>query len=447
MTARGTRSTLPEDPREWHRRVWSLSWPVILANLSIPLVGAVDTAVVGHLPDPAYIGAVAIGAVVLNFLYFGLNFLRMGTSGLVAQAFGAGDIVELRVALARALLIATGLGLAMILAQAPIFALAFSAMQPSEPVEALAGEYYRIRIWGAPAALINMVVLGLMIGLQRTRLALLTHLTMNVLNIVLDLLFVLGFGWGVAGVAAATLIGEYGAAALGLWLSLRALRPLGGDWQPRRLRDLGRLRLLVALNANIFVRTLCVVGAMFWFAAVGTRLGDVTLAANAVLLHFQQIMSFGLDGLANSAEALAGSAYGSRKLAPFRTAVRVSFFWALVVAACFSLFYALAGGLLIGVLTGIDEVRQAAGGYLPWVILLPLISVWAYHLDGIYIATTHTREMRNSMLLAFLVFLATIELTLPWLGNHGLWLAMVLLMVVRAATLLAWYPRIEAKLR
>lgn len=447
MTPRGARSTLPEHPRQWHRRVWALSWPVILANLSIPLVGAVDTAVVGHLPDPAYIGAVAVGAVILNFLYFALNFLRMGTSGLVAQAYGADDIVELRAALARAMLIALTLGVAMILAQTPILALAFSAMQAGEPIESLAGEYYRVRIWGAPAALINMVVLGLMIGLQRTRLALLTHLTMNVLNIVLDFVFVFGFGWGVTGVASATLIGEYGAAMLGVWLSLRVLRPLGGHWELHRLFDLTRLRLLLALNLNIFVRTLCVVGAMFWFAAVGARLGVVTLAANAVLLHFQQIMSFGLDGLANAVEALAGNAYGKRRLAAFRTAVRISFMWAFGVAACFSLFYLLAGSLLIGVLTGIEEVRAAANSYLPWVIVLPLISVWAYHLDGIYIATTHTREMRNSMLLAFAVFLASIEFALPVLGNHGLWLSLMLMMVVRTGALLAWYPRIEARLQ
>lgn len=447
MTARGTGSPLPEDPRHWHRRVLALSWPVILANLSIPLVGAVDTAVMGHQPDPAYIGAVAVGAAILNFLYFSLNFLRMGTSGLVAQAYGARDVAELRAALARALLIGAALGVAMILAQSPILALAFTVMQAESSVETLAAAYYHIRIWGAPAALVNMVVLGLMVGLQRTHLALLTHLTMNALNIVLDLILVLGMGFGVEGVAVAALVGEYSAATLGIWLSLRAMRPLGGPWEPTRLLDLGRLRLLLALNLNIFLRTLCVVGAMFWFAAVGTRLGVLTLAANAVLLHFQQITSFGLDGLANSAEALAGSAYGSRRRDAFRTAVRISFLWALVVAGVFSLLYALAGGMLIDVMTGIEEVRTAARAYLPWVAVLPLVAVWAYHLDGIYVATTHTREMRNSMALAVVVYLVAIEATLPWLGNHGLWLAMVLFMLVRAATLLAWYPRLERVLR
>jgi MATE family multidrug resistance protein len=399
--------------------------------------------VVGHLPDPVYIGAVALGGIIFSFLFWGFGFLRMGTTGFVAQACGAGDAVEVRTTLARALLLGVGFGLALIVLQTPISLIAFQVLEGSAALESLAQDYYSVRIWSAPATLANYAILGCLIGIQNTRAVLLLQLVLNGTNVTLDLLFVMGLGWDVEGVALASVLAEYTAAGLGLWILTRSLRPRQEEPKLNPILDRDRIRALLHVNLNIFLRTLCLTLAFFYFTAMGTRLGEVTLAANAVLMHLQSFLAYGLDGFAHAAEALAGSAYGARNRAKFRAAVRSSSLWALIVAGLYSLVYALLGTTIIGLITGIEEVRATAATYLPWLVLSPLLSVWSFQLDGIFIGATRTAEMRNGMLLSLGVYLAGIWLLMPLLGNHGLWLSLMLFMVARAVTLAMWYPRIE----
>jgi MATE family multidrug resistance protein len=413
----------------------------------VPLVGAVDTAVVGHLPDAVYIGAVALGAVIFNFLFWGFGFLRMGTTGFVAQAYGAGDINEVRATLARALLLAVGLGIVVVALQFPIGLLAFWAFSGSVELESLANSYYVVRVWSAPATLANYAILGCLIGIQKTRAALALQLVLNITNVLLDLLFVLGLGWGVQGVALASVISEFVALAFATWLVMRNLNRLGGQWSRSRIVDISRLKALLHVNINIFIRTLCLIFAFSYFTAMGTKLGEITLAANAVLLHLQHFLAYGLDGFAFSVEALAGNAYGARNRGAFRTAVRVTTIWALIVAGLFTILYAVLGTSIINVITGIEPVRLAATDYLIWVLMSPVLSVWSYQLDGIFIGTTRPVEMRNGMVLSLLVYLLAIWLFMPLLGNHGLWLSLMIFMVTRAITLGLWYPRIERSMQ
>jgi MATE family multidrug resistance protein len=427
--------------------VWLLAGPIILSNISVPLVGAVDTAVVGHLPDAVYIGAVALGAVIFNFLFWGFGFLRMGTTGFVAQAYGAGDINEVRATLARALLLAVGLGIVVVALQFPIGLLAFWAFSGSVELESLANSYYVVRVWSAPATLANYAILGCLIGIQKTRAALALQLVLNITNVLLDLLFVLGLGWGVQGVALASVISEFVALAFATWLVMRNLNRLGGQWSRSRIVDISRLKALLHVNINIFIRTLCLIFAFSYFTAMGTKLGEITLAANAVLLHLQHFLAYGLDGFAFSVEALAGNAYGARNRGAFRTAVRVTTIWALIVAGLFTILYAVLGTSIINVITGIEPVRLAATDYLIWVLMSPVLSVWSYQLDGIFIGTTRPVEMRNGMVLSLLVYLLAIWLFMPLLGNHGLWLSLMIFMVTRAITLGLWYPRIERSMQ
>jgi len=405
-------------------------------------VGAVDTAVVGHLPDPAYIGAVALGAVVFSFLYWGFGFLRMGTTGFVAQAYGAGELDEMRSSIARALFLAALLGSVVVALQWPIGHAALWALDADPQVESLTADYYRIRVWSAPGALLQYVVLGSLIGLQNTRAVLVLQLVLNGTNVALDLLFVVGFGWDVKGVAAATLISEWLAAAVGLWLLQRSLNPLGGRYDRTKLLDRVQLAALLRVNGNIFIRTLCLIIAFAYFTALGSSLGALTLAANAVLMHLQQFLAYGLDGFAHAAETLAGSAYGRRDRSAFRAAVRTTTIWAAAVALVYTAIYAIAGTGFVALLTNIESVRAEAQRYLPWLIVSPMISVWSFQLDGIFIGTTHTREMRNGMLISLVIFFAATSALLPVFGNHGLWGALTIFLIVRAITLSLYLGRI-----
>lgn len=422
-----------------HRTVWRLAGPIILANLSVPLLGAVDTAVIGHLPDPAYLGGVAVGAVVFGFIYWGFGFLRMGTTGLVAQAAGAGRDDEARLVLLRALAIAAAFGIALWALQAPIFWTARTLFDTSAEVEAQAALYFRVRVWSAPAALANYALIGWFIGMRNTRAALVLQLWMNGLNIVLAVAFVIGLGWGVAGVATATMLSEYAAVAGALLLLHRRLRVPTGV----RMFDRAQLLRLLTLNLDIFIRTLCLITAFALFTREGAGFGDTLLAANAVLMQFQHFLSFGLDGFAHAAEALVGTALGARNRAALRATVRISAQWALIVAAGYVAIYALLGAPIVALLTDIAEVRAAATEFLPWLVLSPLVSVWSFMLDGIFIGATRTRDMRNAMILSFAVYLAALVALKPLWGNHGLWAALMVFLAARGITLALLYPRVE----
>jgi len=424
-----------------HRAVLAIAVPVMLSNVSTPLIGVVDTAVVGQLPDPAYIGAVAVGSLIFTFVFWAFGFLRMGTTGLTAQAVGADDVAEVAANLGRALLVAAIVGLILIVLQWPIREAAFFLVGGSERVELLAREYFDVRIWAAPATLANYALLGWFIGLGRTDIGLVLQLVLNITNIALDALLVLGFGWDVRGVAIGTLAAEYVAVTLGLVLAARHLVAIGGRIAYARLIDPARLRRTVVVNSDIMLRSLALIMVFVWFMAQGARQGDVILAANAVLMHFTSVAAFFLDGLAFAAEALVGQSIGARHRAGLVAAVRITTVWAVGVAVLVVALMWLAGPSIVDAMTVDPAARAAARAFLPWAVVSPLLGVWAFQLDGIFIGATCTAEMRNAALAMLAIFLVAWWLLSP-LGNHGLWAALYVHYVARIVTLLAYYPRV-----
>jgi len=422
-----------------HSAILSIAVPIMISNVSTPLLGVVDTGVVGQLPDPAYIGAVALGALVFNFVFWGFGFLRMGTTGLTAQALGAADAAEIRASLGRAVLIALAVGAGLVALQWPIRELAFALIEGSPNVETLARDYYDLRIWAAPATLANYALLGWFIGLGQARVALVLQLVLNLTNMALDAWFVLGLDMGVKGVALGTLIAELVAAVSGLVIAARHLRSLGGRWSYARLVEGSRMRRTIAVNGDIMIRSAALIVAFGWFMVQGARYGDVTLAANAVLMHFIAVAAFFLDGLAFAAEALVGRAVGAANRAGLSAAARMTTWWAAGVAVLASGFFAVAGPAIVDVLTVDEAVRATARIYLPWAAIAPLLGVWAFQLDGIFIGATHTAQMRNAMLLSLAIFLAAWWALTPF-GNHGLWAALYVHYAARAGTLLYYLP-------
>jgi len=423
-------------------RVFRLSLPIIFSNLSVPLMGAVDTAVMGHLPDAAYIGGVALGALVFTYVYWGFGFLRMATTGFTAQAQGARDHQELRHVTLRGTVLALGLGILIIALQLPLTHLALAVLEGSARVKALARDYVLVRIWGAPATLFVYVVLGWLIGMQRMRTVLVLTVFQNALNAALALLFVLQFGWGIKGVAAATLLAEIAAALLGAAALRRAHRALSGRWGGAGLFDRAKLLGAFRVNGDIFLRTLFLVTGFAWFISQGAGQDDVILAANAILLTFVTFVAYGLDGFAHAAETLVGAAIGARDGGSFRAAVRVTTVSAATVAVAAGLVFVLAGPALIDLMTGIEAVHATARTYLPWAILYPAVAVWCFQLDGIYIDATRTGEMRNGMALALAGFLAIGYPLVAHFGNHGLWAAFLGFAALRGLVLARWYPRL-----
>ena len=419
----------------------------MLANISVPLAGAVDTAVVGHLPDPTLIGAVGLGAVLFSLLYWAFAFLRMATTGFVAQHLGARRFDELHDTTARAVLLGAVLGIVLIIVQGPIESVFFYWLEGSDGVETEAAVYYQYRIWGAPAALINFSVLGVLFGLQRMGAALVSQLVLNVTNIVLDLVFVVGFGLGVDGVAIATVIAEYLAAIVGLYFVLQSLRCFGTRTRWPLLLDRARLKELTVVNLNLMVRTVGALAVFTHFTAQSAKLGDVILAVNTLLMHFFNLASYGLDGFAQAVEALGGHAVGRRSRRAFSAAVKASTVCAVVISVIFSLLFLITGDGLVAMLTNIDDIRTATGPYLPWVIWMPILGVWSFMLDGVFVGATRSIEMRNCMLLSGTAYLVGVWLLMDSFGNHGLWMALSGFMIVRAVTLAAWYPRLLVGLK
>ncbi|RZF29617.1 MATE family efflux transporter [Paraburkholderia sp. UYCP14C] len=430
-------------PVRWHRRVLALAFPIVLANLTQPILGAVDTAVAGHLDSASYLGGVALGGLFFNFVFWGFGFLRMGTTGLVAQAHGADRSDELRNTVVRALLMAAAIGALVLLVQQPLIDYALRAIGGSDAVQRHAQVYCHARIWAAPLALGNYVVLGWLLGTQRVRLALLSQVFINSVNIVAVLLYVYAFHWGVAGIGAATATADALGFALGLALLWHG-RPRGLPALSRAaLFDGTALKRLVVLNRDIFVRTLCLLSSFGWFAHLGARQGDATLAANALLLNFQTFMAYGLDGFAHAAEALVGAAIGARDRHAFAQAVKVTALWSALGAIGFSLVYWGAGAWIIEGLTDQAAVRAAAETYLPWAALSPVISVWGFLLDGVFIGATRTRELMAAMVVSLAVFVAASSALLAWHGNHGLWIALLIFMATRGVTLARYLPGVS----
>ncbi|NOD77503.1 MULTISPECIES: MATE family efflux transporter [unclassified Ruegeria] len=427
-----------------HRRVLKIAVPIVLSNATVPILGAVDTGVVGQMGQAAPIGAVGMGAVILASIYWIFGFLRMGTTGLAAQARGAGDIAETRALLIRGLLLGAAAGVVFVLAQAAVFAGAFALSPASPEVESLTRAYLEIRIWGAPATIALYAVTGWLIAVERTRGVFILQIWMNGLNIILDLWFVLGLGWGVEGVAVATLIAEWTGLALGLWLCRDGFE--GKIWRDRaRIFDAARLRRMMQVNGDIMIRSVLLTGSFTTFLFVGADLGDVTLAANQVLLQFLEITAFALDGFAFSAEALVGGAVGARDRHQLRRASIMASQWGLGGAILLGAVFFLAGPALIDLMSTSPEVRLASRDYLFWAALAPIIGVASWMFDGIYIGATWTRAMRNAMIQSVAIYVIALFILVPSLGNHGLWAALMVLNIARGVTMGWRYPKLEAQ--
>ena len=404
---------------------------MILSNVSVPLLGMVDTGVTGHLDSPVYLGAVAIGSLIFGFLYTGVNFLRMGTTGIAAQRFGADDAEGLRTCLGQAIIVALAIAALLLLLQGPIGVFAFHLIAAGPEVTAYGWEYYSIRIWSAPATLANYALIGWFIGLQNARIPLLIVVVANSVNIVLDLVFVLGLGMTVDGVAAASVIAEFSGLAVGLLFAARELQRRGGRWDRSRLTSPGAYAAFLSINVHLLVRTMALMFTFAFVTAQGARMGGLVLAANAILMNLQNLLSFALDGFAHAAEALVGKAVGARSREALQESVRITLRWSAFVAAGFCVFFLLGGPLLVNLLTDLPQVRETTLRYLPWIILSPLVSVWSFLYDGVFVGATRSREMRDIMLLStFMVFVPAWYL-LQFLGNDGLWLAFMVFMASR----------------
>jgi MATE family multidrug resistance protein len=422
-----------------HRSILAIAVPIMISNLSTPLLGVVDTGVIGQTPDASLIGAVALGALIFNFVFWAFGFLRMGTTGLTAQAFGADNAHEIRASIGRALLIAAVVGVCLILLQWPIRQLAFWLLEGSERVEQLAQSYFDIRIWAAPATLANYALLGWFIGLGKARIALLLQLVLNVSNMLLDAWLVLGLDMGVRGVATGTVIAEYLAAAVGLLVAAQHLHLIGGKWEAARLLEPARIARTIAVNRDIMIRSLSLIFVFSWFIAQGAKFGETVLAANAVLMHFVAVSAYFLDGFAFAAEALVGRAVGAAHRAGLTQASRMTTWWAGGVALFATLILVLFGSTFIDILTVEPGVRSTARQFLPWAAMAPLVGVWAFQLDGIFIGATRSADMRNAMLMSAAIFMVAWYLLRP-LGNEGLWAALYVHYAARTFTLLYYYP-------
>ena len=466
-----------------HKRVWALALPVMLANLTQPIMGLVDTAVAGHLGGSAPLGAVALGGLFFSFVFWSFGFLRMATTGLIAQAHGAAvqscstdtgaaprnrDADQachaqptLHLILLRGLLLAAALGVVIWLAQRPLLHYGLHALGANHAGAAVLSDalaYCRARITAAPFALLNYVVLGYLLGLQRMRLALLFQFIVNAVNLTAVLLAVYLLHAGVAGIGAATACADAVgfACALGIvWPALKAgLHPLRSASVPShgaretlaaappsmRVFHWPAWRQMFELNRDIFGRTLCLQLAFAWFAHAGAQQGPVILAANAVLLNFQTFMAYALDGFAQAAEALVGAAVGARQRSAFARCVAVSTLWAVAAALLFGLIYYVIGIPIIDSLTNDAAVRTAAYRYLPWVDILPLASVLGFVLDGVFIGATRTRPMLGAMAISLLLFAIAYWFAYPRYGNHGLWAALIVFLAARGFTLAACLP-------
>ncbi len=425
-----------------YRRVLSIAVPIMLANVTVPLLGVVDTGVVGQMGDAVPIGAVGIGAISLTAIYWVFGFLRMGTVGLTSQAMGASDPDEVAALLSRVLAIGFGAGLVLILFQSAVFWLAFQISPASGAVETLARDYMAIRIWSAPATIALYGVLGWLIAQERTRGVLAVQVCMNGLNIGLDLIFVLQLGWGVAGVAWATFLAEWGGLALGLWLCRDNFRTSAWrNWS--RVMDRVRLIRMAVVNGDIMIRSVMLQAIFVSFLFFGARFGDVTLAANQVLLQFLTVTAFAMDGFAFAAETLVGQSYGAKSRARLRRVVVLASSGAVAICVLMAVVFAIFGNTAIDLMTTAPDVREEARRYLVYMILSPLLGCAAWMLDGIFIGATRTKDMRNMMTISAMAYFLAVWPLMSVFGNHGLWIAMLFSFVVRGVTLALRYRALE----
>ena len=413
--------------------------PIVLANATIPILGAVDTAVVGQLGLAVPIGAVGIGAIIITAIYWLFGFLRMGTTGLTAQAIGSGDSPEASALLVRGVIIGFTAGLILIIAQVPIFLGALQLSPASMEVESLAQKYLQIRVYSAPAAIALFGITGWLIAKEKTRAVLLLQLVLNGINIALDLVFVLKLGWGVEGVAIATLIAEWSGLIFGLWLAREGFN--NGYWKNwLQIFDRARLMQMAKVNSDIMIRSILLEISFVSFLFLGSSFDYATLAANQVLIQFLHITAYALDGFAFAAEALVGQALGAKNRPLFRRAVVMTSQWGLGSVILMALAFFVFGNSIINIMTTAQDVRTVGYEYLPWMVIAPLAGAAAWMLDGIFIGATRTADMRNMMFISFCIYLIALAILLPGYGNHGLWASLIIFSIARGVTLGFKYP-------
>jgi len=425
-----------------HHYVWKLAMPMIMANISIPILGMVDTAVVGHLDSAHYLGAVAIGTLIFSFLFWGFGFLRMATTGLTAQAVGNQDPSQSQLILLQAVYFALVIALFILIFQQSISQIAFHYIDSSELVKTSAKQYFDIRIWSTPAILVNYVIWGWLIGNEATKSTLFLVLTVNIINIILDILFVNFLAMDVNGVALASVIAEYSGLLLGIvMLQKRGIKliRLNGLFKSFNKKQFYGV---LTLHGNIFLRTLCLIFSFAFFTIQSAKYGDNVLAANSVLLNFITFMAFVLDGFANATEVLSGKAIGQHNHPQLRHVVFITGIWSLAMAILFSVIYQLFGSHIITLLTSIPDVINIANQYLIWLVIAPFIGFWSYLFDGLFIGATRSREMRNTMLFSTFICYLPAWYFLQNMGNDGLWIALLIFLAARGLSQAYYLPSI-----
>ena len=425
-----------------------IAGPLILSNISQPLLGAVDTAVLGHLPNPAYLAAIAIAATVFSYFTWGFSFIRVGTLTLTAQISGGRDKSDLVGVLYRALILGFFIGSILILLHAPLLQFIYHLFDTSDEIKGFVGEYYKIRIMGAPATFLTFAAIGWFLGLGKAHLTLYLQLFINGLNIILDYLFVIEWGLSIAGAGLATCIAEYAGLLLAVIFIIRLIRQDNIQWR-YKYRDIlvwAIYKKLMIFNVNLMIRTFLLLACFSYFTMIGARLGPDILALNAVLINFFTFASFALDGIADATQTLVGRAVGAKNIIAFKKAVRVAFILAAIMAflACF--IYALLYVPIIHLLTSISDIRLLSYDYAIWLIILPMVSVWCFVFDGVFLGAGahYSGIIRNAMVIVFIVYILAMQILLTYFYNHGLWASLHVLMIVRALILWYFYPKIKA---
>lgn len=421
--------------RAMHKQVLLLAIPMVLSNITVPLLGLVDAAVIGHLEHAWYLGGVALGSTMISVTFWLLGFLRMSTTGLTAQSYGADDKHKLALVLIQGLLMALAFALLFLLLHTQLSEWVFAFSDASREVKHYGQQYFAIRAWSAPAALANFVLLGWLLGTQNARAPMWMVIITNATNIALDVLFVIGLGWKVEGAALASVLADYSGMLFGLWCVWRT-------WHTRQLpsprglvgQSMQGIGRFVRLNRDIFLRSLCLQATFSFMTFQGASFGDEVVAANAVLMSFLMMISYGMDGFAYAMEALVGKAVGARDRGELNESLVGTSFWSLIICLLLTLLFGLAGSQMIGLITDIASVHQQALIYLPWLVAMPMVAMWCFLLDGVFIGATKGREMRNSMFVATCVFFVVFYVWSGW-GNHALWFAMLSFMAVRGITL------------
>ncbi len=425
-----------------NKKILNLALPNVISNISIPLLGMVDLALLGHLESEVYIGALALGTMIFNFIYWGFAFLRMGTSGLTAQALGSRNLKECIAILTRSVLLAIAIALFIIVLQYPIAKISFFIVEGSASVEKYARQYFFIRIYAAPASLALYAITGWFLGMQNAKSPMIISIVINVLNIVFNVIFVYGLGMKSDGVALGTVLAQYAGLFVSGIIVFRYYRKLFKYWSYTATIVIQKLKLFFKVNTDIFFRLVCVIFVFSFFTTQSANTGDTILAVNTLLLQFLMFFSYLIDGVAYAAEALVGKYVGANSCRLLKKSVKYLFLWGAIITGVFSVVYFFADNIVLRLLTDNNTVLDKANTYLLWIWLIPVFSFAGFVWDGVYIGATATRNMLYSLLIStVLVFIPTFYLTKNVIGNHGLWLAMLLFMASRGIFLTIRSPK------